>query len=154
MSFMNRFRLTLTLVLLALLHLPAWSQSPGLTDPVVAPVQEAPVGAQAASEGIPTWTLSDLLWGITQLQESARPLTSAQKARIRPTLTRVLDGARLVQEFDTRVKALLRTEQLEFIEHLAITGALNKVPELPPVPGGQDPLVNHVLKILEKRAGR
>ncbi len=146
--------LPLTVLTLSLLMMPAWSQSPGLTDPMVAPQQQASGGQAAASEGIGSWTLSDLLWGITQLQNSPKPLTPSQKARIRPTLTRVLDGARLVKEFDSRTQSLLRTEQVEYIEHLAITGALNKVPELAPVPGGQDPLVNHVLKILEERAGR
>jgi len=146
--------LPLTVLTLSLLMMPAWSQSPGLTDPMVAPQQQASGSQAAASEGIGSWTLSDLLWGITQLQNSPKPLTPSQKARIRPTLTRVLDGARLVKEFDSRTQSLLRTEQVEYIEHLAITGALNKVPELAPVPGGQDPLVNHVLKILEERAGQ
>lgn len=146
--------LPLTVLTLSLLMMPAWSQSPGLTDPMVAPQQQASGGQAAASEGIGSWTLSDLLWGITQLQNSPKPLTPSQKARIRPTLTRVLDGARLVKEFDSRTQSLLRTEQVEYIEHLAFTGALNKVPELAPVPGGQDPLVNHVLKILEERAGQ
>jgi len=146
--------LPLTVLTLSLLMMPAWSQSPGLTDPMVAPQQQASGGQAEASEGIGSWTISDLLWGITQLQNSPKPLTPSQKARIRPTLTRVLDGARLVKEFDSRTQSLLRTEQVEYIEHLAITGALNKVPELAPVPGGQDPLVNHVLKILEERAGQ
>jgi hypothetical protein len=150
---MIRTWLLLTVLSLSLL-LPAWSQTPGLTDPVVPP-QQQPSGTQAASSGgIGSWNLSELLWGITQLQDSPKPLTSGQKAQLRLTLTRVLEGARLVKTFESRARALLRTEQLEYIEHLAITGRLNKVPELPPVPGGQDPLVNHVLKILEERAGR
>ncbi len=137
-------------------YLPAWSQSPGLTDPVVAPSREPQAGQRAAAPGqVLSWNLSELLWGIAQLQDSPRPLSDEQKRRVRPALERILAGARLVKDFDSRVKAVLSTDQTSYIEHLAITGALaTDLSDLPPAPSGQDPLVNRVLEILEEKAGR
>ncbi len=137
-------------------YLPAWSQSPGLTDPVVAPSGGQGRTPQASAPGQAlSWNLSELLWGVAQLQDSPRPLSPEQKKRVRPALVRILEGARLVKDFEVRVKAVLSTDQVAYIEHLAITGALTRdPPDLPPAPPGQDPLVNRVLQILEEKAGQ
>ncbi len=137
-------------------YLPAWSQSPGLTDPVVPPSGGGTPGPGSSAPGQAlSWNLSELLWGVAQLQESPRPLSEEQKKRVRPALIRILDGARLVKDFEVRAKAVLSTDQVAYIEHLAVTGALTRdPPDLPPAPPGQDPLVNRVLQILEEKAGQ
>ena len=138
----------LALVLVSPL-LPAWSQSPGLTDPAVAPKLEGPAGSRTSN----SWNLTDLLWGVAQIQQSARPLSLQQKAAIRPVVVRVLEGMSIVSSFQTRVKAILTTDQTAYVDHLALSGALDQLPDdLQPLPSGQDPLVARVLDILEKRA--
>lgn len=133
--------------------LPAWSQSPGLTDPMVAPNQKTPTSMAPRPSSARSWNLTDLLWGIARLQESPRKLSAQQKAKIRPAVTRVLEGARIATNFEARVKGILSTDQLAFIGHLALSGQLaGEPPGLPKAPPGQDPLVLRVVQILEARA--
>ena len=154
---MSSPRLLLALVLGLALLAPrvCWSQSPGLTDPMVTPRDEAPTTLPSPSPVQSSWGLPELLWGLARLQESPWRLSARQRGRVRPPLVRVVEGSQTLKTFETRVKELLTTDQASFLQHLAAEGKLASDPtDLPMGAPGQDPLVQHVLQILQERARR
>ena len=139
-------------VAVALCNSPAWSQKPGANNPNVANKTTAPLSQQAPNSGA-TWNLTDILWGISRLQNSPQKLSAEQVNKIRPTVQNVVNGTNTVKGFETKVKGILTADQLAYVQHLSATGELNKLPaDLPPSEAGHDPLVQYVIAALEKKA--
>ncbi len=133
-------------------QLPAWSQKGGIVaTPSATPAPLSPKAPNANA----TWNLTDVLWGITRLQSSPQKLTPEQIKVVRPTVNKVVEGTKVVKSFESKVKGILTAEQLAYVEHLALTGALNKIPDnLPQGQPGQDPLVQYVVRTLEEKVGK
>ena len=136
--------------------LPAWSQKAGVGGaPVSAPTASAAPLSPTAPNANASWNLTDILWGISRLQNSPQKLSAAQVQVVRPAVNKVIKGTQVVKGFESKVKAVLTADQLAYVEHLALSGELAKIPDnLPQSQPGQDPLVQYVVSALEKKAGR
>ena len=133
--------------------LPAWSQMPGPNSPNTPQSQASSLSPQAPSDSV-KWNLTDILWGITRLQSSPQKLSAEQAKSVRPVVNKVIEGTMAVRGFEDKVKSILTAEQLAYVEHLAASGELSELPDLPQSPDGQDPLVVYVITALEKKVGR
>lgn len=153
---MKRILLVLTLLLLGVAcwsWQPAWSQAPGEGDELVAPHASSQPLSPKTPDATVSWNLTDLLWGLAHLQQSPQKLSRKQVAAIRPAIVKVVEGTKVVKNFEPGVKKVLTTQQLAYVQKLAVTGQLSKMPEnLPDAGPGKDRLVAHVLSILEKKA--
>ncbi|MBQ7567938.1 hypothetical protein IJT17_03955 [bacterium] len=119
--------------------------------PVAAGESSAPLTPKAPNSNA-TWNLTDILWGISRLQSSPQKLTADQSAVVRSTVSGIIKGTNTIKNFENEVKSVLTAEQLNYVEYLESTGALDKIPnDLPDVEPGQDPLVQYVISVLEKK---
>lgn len=132
---------------------PCWPQSPGLSDPLVVPSSDTGPLSHKTPEARVSWNLTDLLWGISRLQESPQKLSKTQIKTLKPAIERVVKGTGAVKNFEPKIKSILNTEQVAYIQHLAVSGALAENPkDLPEAGPGKDPLVQYVIQMLEKKA--
>jgi hypothetical protein len=104
-------------------------------------------------QGQKEWNLSDLLDGVVRMQAAGLGLSPAQMAEIRPILERVLEATRRMTESEAHIKQVLTPDQIKYIEAKRASGELRPDAGLgAPTRPGQDPVVEKVLEILEKRA--
>jgi hypothetical protein len=97
------------------------------------------------------WNLSELLYGIMQLDKTKDRLSKEQARRILPLLTKVVEATTLITDTETVLRTTLTKEQLAFIKEAQRKNALRLDKQLPAGKPGEDPLVAYVIGLLEKK---
>lgn len=126
---------------------------PGGTQPGSTQSGGTQPGGTQPGGGRGDWTLSDLLDGIVAMDKAGLPLTSEQAAKIRPALQRVIDASTVISDTEKAMQTVLTPSQLRYIEEAQRSGKLNSaVTGGKPSRPGEDPVVSHVIDLLEKKA--
>jgi len=128
-------------------QIPAGSGQQTQSSPIPGQMPGTP-GKQQSGD----WNLSELLYGIMQLDKTNEKISRAQAAKIAPMLTKVVEATQLITETQTILEKVLTKEQMAFIKDAQKRNALKLDVQLGPGKPGEDPLVAHVIGLLEKKA--
>lgn len=108
------------------------------------------------------WVLSDMLWGVVQLEKSSDyQLTREQAKKLYPVLENLATSVQVVEESNRLMKGLLREDQVKYFEekiydadYMGEFMSTYSPGEAMPTFGISDTILDKCRQALEQRAGR